>query len=339
MTQAVNDGSVYVAGAAGSSNTLAAATIAKEQQVPLISYASTSPDLTTFDDGGYLFRVCPSDAFQGQADADIALDQGFGSATIVHLDNAYGIGIADKFASSFEAGGGNVLSKLSYAEEKTDFSSEISQIQSDSPDVLFVVAYSTDGSSFFTQLADQGISVPVIGTDGIADNAIFNETSGTKDAMINVVATKPTSIETTAVTDFQNAYDTAYPGSSGIFIAESYDSVMAGAKAVMDADSTTGSDIIASLSGLDYAGASGQVKFDSNGDVLGAVYNVMEVQTDGGFTRVGQWNAGTLTYDAGSFNQKAVDNGSSANGLPFPIVGVIAALSSLMLIVRFRRKY
>jgi len=118
----------------------------------LISHASTSPNLTTFNDGGYLFRVVASDAFQGRADADIAMDQEFKTAIIIHFDIAYGIGIADKFASAFRIGGGNVLSKMSYSEEQTNCSSEIEPAQIDRSDILFVVAYSTDGSSYFTNL-------------------------------------------------------------------------------------------------------------------------------------------------------------------------------------------
>ena len=73
MTQAVTDGMAYVVGAAGSSNTLAAAAVAKTNKIPLISYASTSPELSSFEDDGYLWRTPPSDALQGQVIAALAI--------------------------------------------------------------------------------------------------------------------------------------------------------------------------------------------------------------------------------------------------------------------------
>ena len=63
----VSEGVVGIAGAACSSATMSAITVAQEAKVPMVSYASTSPAITGLDDDGYLWRVVPSDAQQGQA--------------------------------------------------------------------------------------------------------------------------------------------------------------------------------------------------------------------------------------------------------------------------------
>ena len=55
-----------VIGEAASTNTLAAAPVAQEARVPMISHASTNEQITRV--GDYIFRVCFIDAFQGAVD-------------------------------------------------------------------------------------------------------------------------------------------------------------------------------------------------------------------------------------------------------------------------------
>ena len=68
----IDDGVVGIAGAACSGATLGAIDVAADAGVPMISYASSSPALTDYDDDDYLFRVYPSDAQQSQAMAAVA---------------------------------------------------------------------------------------------------------------------------------------------------------------------------------------------------------------------------------------------------------------------------
>ena len=147
-TTAVADGCEVVIGAAGSSNTLAANAILKTAKVVQISYASTSPTITAADDDGYLFRTVGSDALQGQAMSDLALDQGYKNACVIYLDNAYGQGVANVFKSEFEGGGANVLASVAYDEKKTDFAAEISFIKTyTSADLIVDVSYAVDGGA------------------------------------------------------------------------------------------------------------------------------------------------------------------------------------------------
>ena len=55
----IDAGVVGIAGAACSGATLGAIEVAKTAGVPMVSYASTSPAITNYDDDGYLFRVVP----------------------------------------------------------------------------------------------------------------------------------------------------------------------------------------------------------------------------------------------------------------------------------------
>ena len=113
MTAAVDAGVHYVAGAAASSMTMAAAEVAVEAGVPMISYASTSPFITSFDDHkvagdeGYLWRIPPSDTLQGKVLADLAAAAGVTKMVVVAVDSSYGIFTANSTKDNFEATSGN----------------------------------------------------------------------------------------------------------------------------------------------------------------------------------------------------------------------------------------
>jgi ABC-type branched-subunit amino acid transport system substrate-binding protein len=343
MTQAATDGVVYAVGAAGSSNTLAAAAVAISNTIPLISYASTSPALTTFDDHavtgdeGYVWRTPPSDALQGEVISDLADDAGFTSMVIVHLDNAYGGGLANATKDEFVAAGGSVSLLIPYAETTTDFSAIVTQIIGADPDVIVAISYATDGSLLFVELSNQDVGIPVIGADGVADVGIFDEAEGTADAMEGFVLTKPAAKASAKATAFSEAYAAAYPSASGdIYTGETYDAVWAGAEAVLDAASTTGSDIIASLATISFTGVTGTISFDDNGDSSAGYYSALQVQC-GKAPEVGSWEAGSATYTDGNPFDYTADC-SSEDDSPFPIIPFAAAIAVFALISR-KRKY
>jgi ABC-type branched-subunit amino acid transport system substrate-binding protein len=342
MTAAVTAGDAYVVGAAGSSNTLAAGAIAKEQHVPLISYASTSPALTTFEDDGYVWRTPPSDALQGQVIADLAIDAGFYYMVIVTLDNAYGAGLAEAVKSSFEGGDREVVRTITYAETQTDFSSIVSQIEGEDPEVIVAISYATDGSQLFLELQTQGVTVPVIGADGVADEGIFDEATGTAAAMEGYVLTKPSAVNTTESTAFAAAYAAAYPSATGdIYTGETYDAVMAGALAVLAAGSTDGAAIKTALASVSFNGATGSISFDANGDSTAGYYLIQEVAS-GALNPVANWEAGTVTYTDATFstgwkNQQTTHKARNTEDSPFPIFAFFSAFALAAVVMRKRK--
>src|SRR3990172_5935048 len=63
----LDKGVKVVVGADASGATQGAAGVLSQARVPLISYSSTSPAITAFNDSDYLFRVVASDLYQGVA--------------------------------------------------------------------------------------------------------------------------------------------------------------------------------------------------------------------------------------------------------------------------------
>jgi ABC-type branched-subunit amino acid transport system substrate-binding protein len=338
MTQAVSDGVHYMVGAAGSSNTLSAASVAVANQIPMISYASTSPQLTTFEDDGYLFRTPPSDALQGKVLADLAKEGGYSDMVIVTLDNSYGEGLANSTRDEFIALGGNVINIYPYAETATDFTTIVTQVQSDEPDIVIAVSYATDGALLFAEIATQELDVQVIGADGVADVGIFSEGSGVAAAMAGYVVTKPSAVDSAEATQFAADYAAAYPSASGdIYTGETYDAVMAGAYAVKEAGSTTGSAIRDALGTISFNGATGTISFDENGDSSAGYYLISEVQGST-MVAVAAWDAiNGLVFSDDDFKGRWVAS-SGGDDAPFPFAFFFATLALGALVIR-KKKY
>lgn len=111
----------------------------------MISPSATSPALSTVEDQGLFFRTAPSDAREGQVMSDILMDRGFESVALTYTNNDYGKGLADAFASAFEAAGGEITINTSHEDGKADYSAEVGALSAAGGDILVVAGYLDQG--------------------------------------------------------------------------------------------------------------------------------------------------------------------------------------------------
>ncbi|MCC2630091.1 MAG: Extracellular ligand-binding receptor [Thermomicrobiales bacterium] len=96
------EGVSAIVGPAGSGETLPVAeSVTGPAGVLEITMSATSPALTIANDNDFLFRTTISDAAQGLVMADLAREQGFASACVLFVNNAYGQGLSDAFSERF----------------------------------------------------------------------------------------------------------------------------------------------------------------------------------------------------------------------------------------------
>ena len=287
----VDSGVVGIAGAACSGATLGAMPTARDAGIPMVSYASTSPALTTAEDNGFLFRVVPSDAQQGMAMASMAAQHAWTNPGLIYMTNDYGAGLAAVVSGAYAMAGQDMCVEIGYDDDTTDFSSQVAQFAEAECDSLITVTYASDGAALLEEMALQGIvgedggPFPVMGADGIAD-AGFLAAFSDPTAAAMVIATKPASgTDSQTKTDFETAWADHYDGDDAvaIYIHETFDAITMIGEAAMDADSADGitgaevRDAIAALgSGNGFEGASGTHVFDSVGDVAGSGYDICQ---------------------------------------------------------------
>ena len=269
----IDSGVSGIVGAACSGATLGAIAVAAPAGVPMVSYASTSPAITTAADDGYLFRVVPSDAQQSVALADVVKSMGSSNPAALYMTNDYGAGLGENFKAAM----GNLCTEVGYdpTEGSYDASTLAQAVVDGGCDSVVLMSYATDGAAIMEELLSQGFSGSLYGADGLADAALLESFTDTA-AVDGLVATKPRPGESsTAKSTFEAAYAAAGGNAEGIYTNETYDAVNLIAAAAMADSNDDLRDDLASL-GSNYDGASGVHSFDSNGDVSGTGYEICD---------------------------------------------------------------
>src|SRR6056300_563190 len=104
----IGEGVAGVMGAAASGISLAIMQTAIDAGVVMVSPSNTPPQFTKVKNGGYYARTAPSDLLQGAVLAQVLIDDGVKSLSIISRADSYGRGLAEATASAFEDAGGTV---------------------------------------------------------------------------------------------------------------------------------------------------------------------------------------------------------------------------------------
>ena len=300
-TKLVNvDNVAAVMGALASGATIAAANaVTIPNGVLQVSPTSTSPEMTTLEDNDFLFRVIPSDDFQGIALARMLLDNGIDTVALTYVNNDYGVGIAGTFREAYTAAGGTITGDQVHEPEKSSYRSELATLASaGDAQALVLIAYAAgSGITIVRQALENGFFDRFIGTDGLRDNLLVEEIGA--ENLEGIMFTSPTSPpESSAGAKFEANYAAAYETTNDkFFIQQTYDATFLVALAIEKAGSTDREairdalrevanppgeiiepgewskalELIAAGQDIDYNGVSGPHDFDENGDVAGFI--------------------------------------------------------------------
>ena len=274
--QTLVDSGVYaVVGAACTGASKGANAILSAANIPMISYASTNPGLSSDADYPLFYRVIPSDGIQGPAGADMMVDAGVtnGSLAIFHMTNDYGAGLGTAVQAAWEDAGHDLcsLGMYGYEESNTDFSDIAAQMAAASDcTAVYLSSYIKDAALILEALDDAGWTGHVFGGDGPAGEGIYDELADDTLAT-GMVTTSPRAASTYG--DFDARYDAGAPeGGIKIYDLTTYDATMMIGKAAVanPDDAVVGVEAI----GVNYEGASGLLNFLDNGDVSGTGYDI-----------------------------------------------------------------
>ena len=122
------------------------------------SPANTSDIFTTYNDNGLYFRTAPPDVLQGQALADLILEDGNNTVGILALNDPYGTGLADVMQKNLVAGGlseGDVEVVI-YDAAAANFDAEVQKMVDLNPDAVAVIGFE-ESSKIIQGLNAQGI--------------------------------------------------------------------------------------------------------------------------------------------------------------------------------------
>ncbi|MDW4500333.1 ABC transporter substrate-binding protein [Sulfitobacter sp. D35] len=302
-----------IMGALMSGTTIAAAEAAAiPAGVVQISPTATSPAMTGMDDNDLVYRIVPSDNYQGEVLARMVLDEGLESVAVTFVNNDYGVGIGNTFIEAYKAAGGEITAAVKHEEKKDSYRSELATLSQAGGDALVVVAYAGDsGAKIVRQSIEGGLFTRFVGTDGLRDEALIADIGA--EALASSFFSSPTSPEDNPAQEtLHEQFNAEYgEGADKPFVDQTYDATFLALLAVAKAGSTDRAAMaqalrdVASAPGekvgpgewekavaligegqdIDYDGAGGTYDFDDAGDVAGVIGKFV-VEGDS-YTRVG----------------------------------------------------
>ena len=269
VTKFVTQDQVHaILGEVASSRSIAAAPIAQNAKIPMLTPSSTNPEVTK--KGDFIFRSCFIDPVQGAAIAQ------FGAKTLnakrgalmVDRKNDYSTGLEKVINEVFTRLGGQIVVTQSYQAGDQDFNAQITSIKGANPDVIFVPGYYGDVALFAKQARDKGITVPLLGGDGWDSPSLYQIGGAALDGSYFSNHYSPDDADP-AVQKFVSDYKAKYGSVPDALAATAYDAARIMFDAIKRANSLDGAAIRAALAATnEFPGVTGKVTFNENRDAV-----------------------------------------------------------------------
>lgn len=251
-----------------SSVTIPASVIAEKNKTILIAPTSSAPAITNA--GQFIYRVWPSDFFEGEAAGKYAKKKGFKKAVILHLNNDYGTQIGEIFTKTFSSTIQKVILNEAYDPKQKDFKTLLTKVKDNNPDVIYIAGYYEDTGELIKQSKRLGINASFIGATAIEDNKFIQLAGSATEGIVYPLASgfDPNSLDS-STKKFVDDFKKKYHYTPSWVESHCYDAFMLIITAMKKTGKTDGESIKKYFDTMGvYNGVTGSIRFDSNGDII-----------------------------------------------------------------------
>ena len=282
----INEEVTAVIGAYCSSSTIPASETLAEEDIFMLTPASTSP-IVTERDLKNMFRTCGRDDHQAPAAVKFMSDvMHYKSVYIVDDKTTYSQGVADGVEAAAKEAGIKVLGHDHVNQGDKDYSAILTKVKTANPDIFYIsLQNSATGSLMVIQAKRLGIKAALMGQDAVYHPQLVEIAKGDAEGMFCTFGAIDKNAP--AYKDFMSKYEAMFNAEPGAYSAYAYDSAMAYLLAVKKAGTTDFDKVRTALLDLKFVGASKTVDYEANGD-SGSNYTVYIVK-DGRFQPY--WNS------------------------------------------------
>jgi len=158
------------------------ATIAQAESVSIpagvvtLSVSASSPAITTMESGtDLMFRATASDAYQGAALAELAMQQGIKEIAVSYANDDYNAAIAAVFAEAFTAAGGTVTANEAHEPNKASYRSEVATLGATSDNLALFAYYGSGGITLMRNALETAAFSTFIGADGMLSDEVIEQ--------------------------------------------------------------------------------------------------------------------------------------------------------------------
>jgi branched-chain amino acid transport system substrate-binding protein len=260
----VNSGAVAVVGHWNSGSSIPASDVYHQAGIPMITPASTNPELT---ERGYenIFRVCGRDDQQGKVSAAFVIShKEFKKIAILHDKSTYGQGLADEFKK-------NLMNQVEFVhyggitQGDKDFRGILTSIKEKQPDLIFFGGIYPEAGQLAMQAKEVGLNAPLISGDGTFDPTFIKIAGSAANGTYLTFSADPSKEKEAALV--LDRYHQKY-GEHGPYSLYAYDAANALLKTISEVKSVDSKLLSKGLHQIQMKGTTGKIEFDSKGDLL-----------------------------------------------------------------------
>lgn len=274
-----------------------AAPVFASSGITIISPSNTSPTLTLGEDpakpvrpNATYFRMVGNDLSQASFLALEAKDKvGASTTDVVSETKAVSKGLADNFTAAYTKKGGTVATQMVVPDDASTFTDFLAAAKTNNPALLFFGGEYPVAAKLRAQATAAGITVPIMGGDGMKDDAYLREAGATaKGDLASSVGAPAADVE--SAKEYLAAYKSAnfsqpptdygpYAFDAANLLIEAAGKAVAGGTPV---DAAARAAVLATVQAADTKGASGAISFDAYGDAKRPTFTLYRVEDVGG---------------------------------------------------------
>jgi len=273
ITKLINIDQVdVIVGPVCSSSAGPAMPIVQQNEIPVIMWTVSAPKITEIGDN--IFRIYPTDTFQGKVGAELIYNElGKKKVAVIYVKNEWGEGLQEYFDQTFTSLGGEIVYKTSVLQKETDFKTEISKIKESGAEAIYAALYPNTGISFSKQMNEMGVSLPVVGGDALSGEEVV--TSGYTEGLIVTVPKVDTPEELKTKLKELPGFESLQVS----FVAPlAYDAANMMALAIGRSEDK-GTEIKEEIAKMSYKGISNPIiEFDEVGDLKTVIFDILIVK-------------------------------------------------------------
>lgn len=146
----INEGVNLIIGPTFSSVAIEMAEFCIGNEVLMMTYSATTPELSFLIDNDLIWRTCPSDLTFGTISAQYCYDSlKYRDAAILSRDDRFGQGLSQIIYDSFETLGGNITNNVSFPGDILDLATydldyELNTILGEPVDLIYIIAFPSE---------------------------------------------------------------------------------------------------------------------------------------------------------------------------------------------------
>ncbi len=262
-----------VIGAYSSSNSAVLKPFALRYKIPVISPTSTSDVVT--ENNPYMFRSCFSDSEQGEALGRFAKQQlkinRVGILINIDEDGEYSKGLARSFAAAYKKIGGNVVIKVGYSRQDSEyFPRLLKKILDARVDAIFAPTYLDEATKIIKAARKYNFKGYVFGGDGWDEDALLTS-SGRRLNRCFFSTMFSSSYDSPVVKKFVAGYAKSHSGEvPGMGTAQGYDTIAIVAGLIVNGQLPNLKKRLGEIK--DFPGVTGAITINPDGNAIKTIF-------------------------------------------------------------------